>query len=90
MNIIKNIRFKPKTIYKTVDEVLVSTSVADARGQPIVREKREQRIFSALEREEMIDRLETEMREAAKNLAFERAAQLRNEVEKLKIAVKVK
>ena len=86
----KKHKIKPKTIYKTVDEVLVSTSVADARGQPIVREKREQRIFSALEREEMIDRLETEMRKAAKNLAFERAAQLRNEVEKLKIAVKVK
>ncbi len=79
----------PKTVYKTIDEVLISTSVADAKGQPVVREKREERILSALEREEMIDRLEEEMKVAAKNLSFERAAALRDEIESLKKSSKV-
>ncbi len=79
----------PKTVYKTIDEVLISTSVADAKGQPVVREKREERIFSALEREEMIDRFEEEMKVAAKNLSFERAAALRDEIESLKKSSKV-
>ena len=79
----------PKTIYKTIDEVMISTSVADAKGQPVVREKRDQRILSALEREEMIDRLEKEMKVAAKNLSFERAAALRDEIESLKKTSKV-
>ena len=74
----------PETIYKTVGEVLISTSVADARAQPVVREKRKFKYVSAMEREELIEQLEREMDEAAKNLAFEQAAEIRDEIEKLK------
>jgi len=74
----------PETIYKTVDEVLISTSVADVRAQPVVREKRKFKYVSAMEREELIEQLEREMDEAAKNLAFEQAAEIRDEIEKLK------
>jgi len=74
----------PETIYKTVDEVLISTSVADAKTYPVVREKRKFKYVSAMEREELIEQLEREMDEAAKNLAFEQAAEIRDEIEKLK------
>ncbi|KPK89463.1 excinuclease ABC subunit B, partial [bacterium SM23_31] len=74
----------PETIYKTVDEVLISTSVADVRIQPVVREKRKFKYVSAMEREELIEQLEREMNEAAKNLAFEQAAEIRDEIERLK------
>ena len=75
---------KPETIYKTVDEVLISTSAADERAPQIIREKRKIQYSSALERETIIEQLEKEMNDASKNLAFERAADLRDDIERLK------
>ncbi len=82
---------QPQTIYKTTEEVLLSTSVADAKTQTAVREKKQSyKSLSPIERLELIDRLEIEMKEASDNLAFERAAELRDEIEKLSSIAKTK
>ncbi|NOX37178.1 MAG: excinuclease ABC subunit UvrB [Calditrichaeota bacterium] len=75
----------PRTVYKTVDEILQTTSVADVRAK--YKAKRKIREFDYMDRltgEELIQKLEQEMKEAAENLEFERAAQLRDEILKLK------
>ena len=75
----------PRTVYKTVDEILQTTSVADVRAK--YKAKRKIREFDYMDKltgEELIQKLEQEMKEAAENLEFERAAQLRDEILKLK------
>lgn len=83
---------EPRTVYKSVEEILSSTAVAD------VRKKEERNIEYAIskvaepvmkymsidEKKDLIDQLTDEMRRAAKDLEFERAARLRDEIEKLK------
>ena len=46
--------------------------------------------LSSLEKEEIVEHLEREMIEAAKNLEFEKAAQLRDELDSLKRSMKNK
>jgi excinuclease ABC subunit B len=82
----------PKTIYKTTEEVLASTAVADIK---VVRDaKREHQkvsmvadpIFRYMTNEQkidMLDELKVQMRTAAKDLEFERAAELRDEIARL-------
>ena len=77
----------PKTVYKTVDEIMQSTAVADVRAKYKVGGKKTPREFQYMDKltgQELIDRLMAEMKEAATNLEFERAAQLRDEINKLK------
>ncbi|MCH7781471.1 excinuclease ABC subunit UvrB [candidate division KSB1 bacterium] len=74
----------PETIYKSVNEVLISTSIADERAQYAVREKSERKYSSEMEKEEIIEQLESEMIKASRNLAFERAAEIRDEIGFLK------
>ncbi|MCK6558056.1 excinuclease ABC subunit UvrB [candidate division KSB1 bacterium] len=85
----------PRTIYKSTEEILSSTQVADVRADSKYnRESPSQVSTSAwekmtpFEREELLDRLEQEMLSAARNLEFERAAELRNEIEQLKTGKK--
>jgi len=78
----------PMTIYKSVEDVLRTTRVADEKVEKWGtkkkrRDKRELRL-SRLEREELIEQYEREMLAAAKNLEFERAAELRDEIEWLR------
>jgi len=74
----------PQTIYKTADEIMRTTSVADVRKNlPQVAEP-EITYGDTLSREELIERLEKEMRSAAANLEFERAAILRDEIKHIK------
>ena len=78
----------PRTIVKTVEEILQSTSVADAIGTTQRDELRE--LLQAAEREDpqgMITRLEGEMLQAARDLDFERAASLRDRVDDLRAAL---
>jgi excinuclease ABC subunit B len=80
----KDHNITPQTIYKSIDEVLISTTVADAKTQHVVREKREYTYKSPLEREELLEQLQYEMEKAAKELSFERAAELRDEIARIK------
>lgn len=82
----------PKTIYKTTEEVLASTAVADVKASKDAREKRAAipkvaesviRYLTNDQRKDLIDELRREMRKAAKDLEFERAAELRDEIERL-------
>ncbi len=71
---------EPRSIVKSVEEIRFTTAVADARGprEPLVAE-----VLSAygdLEPEELVERLEAEMRLAAERLDFERAARIRDEL----------
>ena len=75
----------PKTVYKTVDEIMQTTSVADVRSRYKTRKKpRKESFVDRLAGEELIARLEAEMKAAAENLEFEKAAQLRDEIRRLK------
>ncbi|MBM4167511.1 MAG: excinuclease ABC subunit B, partial [Ignavibacteria bacterium] len=81
----------PKTIYKTTEEIISSTAIADIRQakderrerMPIVAES-VVRYLSSEQKKDLLEELETEMKRAAKELEFERAAQLRDEIERLK------
>jgi excinuclease ABC subunit B len=93
-NRINNIN--PQTVYKTLEEILSSTSIADIQMQRQQRkaEKVIQKASSFAEplvhflnekqKEELIEQLFKEMKEAARNLDFERAAEIRDEIARLK------
>jgi excinuclease ABC subunit B len=72
----------PKTIYKSMEEVLKATAVADSK----VSEAKQYTLDypSSLDHEERIAELERAMAEAARSLEFERAAQIRDELKRLK------
>jgi excinuclease ABC subunit B len=79
----------PRTIYKSVEDVLRTTRVADEKVDKWGTRRKKRRDLqelrlSKLEREELIEQYEREMTAAAKNLEFERAAELRDEIELLK------
>jgi excinuclease ABC subunit B len=68
----------PETIYKSPEEILQATSVADTR---MVKEVGPEEIFEGGDYERIMASLESEMLEAAKNLEFEKAASLRDRME---------
>ncbi|MYL49148.1 excinuclease ABC subunit UvrB [Halobacillus litoralis] len=72
----------PKTIKKEVRDVIKATNVAeDEAGYDTGKKPSE---MTKKERQEMIDNLETEMKQAARDLDFERAAELRDVLLELK------
>jgi excinuclease ABC subunit B len=78
----------PHTIYKTREQILMSTSVADSRsGGPqrgrAVRE-RVTGLAGEIEREELARSLEAEMKAAAERLDFQTAALLRDQLFELR------
>jgi len=78
----------PRTVEKSVDDVMRSTLVADAMGSERHGEVRE--FLEAVEHEgseALIARLEAEMLAAAKQLEFERAASLRDRIEEVRSLV---
>lgn len=81
----------PKTIYKSLDEVMISTAVADSA---VVDEAGPTITQIGIDVEEgdtrlMIDLLRREMQKAAENLEFERAATLRDEIRRLEKELEV-
>ncbi|AFN74148.1 excinuclease ABC, B subunit [Melioribacter roseus P3M-2] len=88
----------PQTIYKSVEEILNSTSIADVRKKE--SESTEASMLKVVEpvikymtdeqKKELIEQMTEEMHAAAKDLEFERAAFLRDEIEKLKKTIKEK
>jgi excinuclease ABC subunit B len=78
----------PETIYKSTEEIMQATAVADARYEeaPAVAEKTPAYLVGT-DLEDHIVKLEERMADAARNLEFEKAAELRDEVAKLKAQV---
>jgi excinuclease ABC subunit B len=97
-NIDNNIN--PETIYKTLEEILSSTSVADITSDASKRFMKEsskavikEPIFDKLSnksKEELIEEVYTEMKKAAKELDFEKAAMLRDELQALQKSMDTK
>jgi len=73
----------PQSIIKQIDEVLTSVYERDYLDYTRVAEDKEL-YLSPLERKQKIEQLEKWMKEAAKNLEFEKAAKLRDEIAKWK------
>jgi excinuclease ABC subunit B len=82
---------EPKTIYKSMEEIMSSTSIADIRR----REEQEDFSFSKVaepvlkymnkdQKQDLIEELTGQMHQAAKDLEFEKAAHLRDEIQRLK------
>jgi len=73
----------PQSIKKRIEEVLTSVYERDYFNYPEISEEREI-YLSPQKRHEKIEQLEKLMREAVRNLEFEKAAKLRDELKKLK------
>ncbi|MFZ1979558.1 MAG: excinuclease ABC subunit UvrB [Bacteroidota bacterium] len=89
-NKINNIN--PKTIYKTVEEILAATSIADVKMKrderalqfrPKVISETIARYLSSDQKKDLIEELKEQMRQSVKDLEFERAAELRDEITRL-------
>ena len=80
----------PKTIYKSVDEIKLTTAVADAKGEYIADEKLNIDIstLDGMETKEILEQLKRKMKKCAKELQFEQAAILRDEIEKIEETIK--
>ena len=92
---------KPKTIYKTYEEIMATTIVADSKAKYDYKKKKRETqktslslitepIFRQLNKEEkkqLIEQLKREMMEAAKDLEFERAAELRDEIQRIQMEI---
>jgi excinuclease ABC subunit B len=74
----------PTSIVKQIDEVLSSVYERDYATVPIARDERE-RFRTSAERDAHIAQLQTDMRAAAANLDFEKAARLRDRVRELRL-----
>ena len=85
----------PITIYKSTEEILNSTSIADIRK----RDEKEDYGFAKVaepilkymdkeQKQDLIEQLKEQMHQAAKDLEFEKAASIRDEILKLEKMVK--
>ncbi len=76
---------KPTTIYKSVEDIMSTTAVADSikddNYKPIKNRKGDD--FSKMDKQLAVDMMRTEMLEAAENLEFEKATKLRDEIQNL-------
>lgn len=86
----------PATIFKSVEEIISSTSIAELRKKDVDKtpssfSKVAEPVLKYMtdeQRKDLIDQMTEQMLNAAKDLEFERAAALRDEIEKLKKAFK--
>ncbi len=93
----KEHNIEPKTIYKTYEEIMSTTIVADSKAKydPKKKSRSDEKtslsiltepLFKKInkeQRKELIDQLRKEMINSAKDLEFERAAELRDEIKRL-------
>ena len=75
----------PKTIYKSIDEVMSATTVADVRPRELSGERLSvsEKFRNKMDQAELLELLNREMLRAAEALEFEKAAELRDEIAKL-------
>jgi len=86
----------PVTVFKSIEEIMSSTSVADVQSQRILNreDSKQARIKIASEpliqymskeqKQLLVEELFIEMKNYASNLDFERAAEIRDEIRRLK------
>ena len=89
----------PETIYKSVEEILAATSIADVKmKRDDLRDRSERmlvsdkvvRYLTKEQKDDLLNELKEEMKRAAKDLEFERAAELRDEIERIETSKKAK
>jgi excinuclease ABC subunit B len=75
----------PRTIYKSVEEVMSATLVADVKPGEMTgkRQLRTDQYRSKMDQTELLELLRKEMVKAAEALEFEKAAELRDEINRL-------
>ena len=90
----------PKTVYKSLEEIMTSTSVADIYVDKMQRyeEKAAKKLKKAAEpiakymtpdqQRQLIEELTVQMKTAARDLDFERASELRDEIKVLQASLK--
>jgi excinuclease ABC subunit B len=90
----------PTTVYKSYEEIMQSTSIADVQQQRLENREdevalRERKVSAEIakymskeEKEQLIEQMFVEMKTAAKDLEFERAAQIRDEIDRIKDSIK--
>ena len=87
----------PATIYKSIEEVLAATAIADVAAQRAARKEQAKvahvsdsvvKYLTAEQRKDLLAELKAEMTRAAKDLEFERAAELRDEIARFEDAHK--
>jgi excinuclease ABC subunit B len=74
----------PETIHKQIDSSLITAEEADYYTVSILDDPELAGVRSIQQIHELIEQNEKEMLESAKNLEFEKAAQLRDKIKKLK------
>ncbi|OCX65223.1 excinuclease ABC subunit B [Lysinibacillus sp. AR18-8] len=74
----------PQTIIKKIPDVIRATQVAEEEESYVTKATKGKKLTKA-EREQLLTSLEVEMKEAAKALDFERAAELRDTIFELKV-----
>lgn len=75
----------PQTIRKRVHDVIEATKVAETKSDYLVEIGADK--MSKKDRKQLMERLEAQMKEAAKSLQFERAAELRDALIELKAEI---
>ena len=76
----KKMDITPETVKSNIKDILGSIYEADYWTVPIAAEEKAEYIYD----EEAVKRLESEMKEAARSLEFERAAQIRDRIKEIK------
>lgn len=74
----------PTTVYKSVEDVLGATRVADAKTVKWEKKTKIELPRENMAKEEIIEFLEKAMRAASAELEFEQAAELRDEIERIR------
>ncbi len=89
----------PETVYKSVEDILAATAVADVKmkrdalkeqSKPALVSDKVVKYLTKEQKEDLLNELREEMKRAAKDLEFERAAELRDEIERLESSKKSK
>ena len=81
----------PKTVKKSVEEIMQSTRVAESYRESEIEVKRDVATDKFLNEDKkiVVEMIRQEMLEAAENLEFEKAANLRDEMNKLEKEIKI-
>jgi len=85
----KKYNIQPKTIYKSLEEIKLSTTVADKSGDKYEEEKVviDDSTLDGMESKDTLERLKRKMLKCARDLQFEQAASLRDKIRKIEKSV---